>query len=82
MHLRTRLAEEQTPTSLVTLWTLDRTECLLAVDCARSRYDLRIIDDDVVLLEQLNLSVDDVLATALAWQCQYAGPGFTPAGRA
>ncbi len=62
--------------SLVTLWTLDRTHCVLAVDRAKRRYDLRIIDDDVVLLEQLNLSVDDVMATALSWQCQYASPGF------
>ena len=68
--------------SLVTLWTLDRTECVLAVDRVKSRYDLRIIDDDAVLLEQLNLSVDDVMATALAWQCQYASPGFTLADRA
>lgn len=82
MHLRTRVAEEQTATSLVTLWTLDRTECVLAVDRDGRRYDLRIIDDGVVLLEQFNLSVDDVMATALSWQCQYASPGFTLAGRA
>jgi hypothetical protein len=82
MYSRTRLAGKEAAMSFVTLWTLDRTECVLAVDRAKRRYDLQIIDDDVVLLEQLNLSVDDVVATALSWQCQYASPGFTLAGRA
>jgi hypothetical protein len=62
--------------SLVTLWTLDGAQCVLCVDRAAQRYDLRIIDDGVVLLEELNIAVDDVMPTALTWQSQYASPAY------
>ena len=56
----------------VTLWTLDRKQCVLFVDPPDYHYALRIIEDDTVLLEQVVIGIDDVMPTAVTWERQYA----------
>jgi hypothetical protein len=56
----------------VTLWTLDRKQCVLFIDPPEYDYRLRIIEDDAVLLEQVIVAIDDVLPTALTWERQYS----------
>ncbi len=56
----------------VTLWTLDRKQCVLFVDPPEYHYALRIMEDDVVLLEQVIAGFEEVFPTALTWERQYS----------
>lgn len=59
----------------MTLWTLGRKQCVVFIDPPEHHFDLRIIEEDAVILEQLNVSFDDVIPTAQRWECQYSdGP--------
>ena len=55
-----------------TLWTRGCRQCVVFVDATNDRYDLRVTENQTVLLEQLNIRLDDLMPTSLELERRYA----------